>query len=182
MNTSLILRAIGFAGDNEPTIYQQYPTRVYLTDDRLYNLGVGNLILSVAGLIPGHVVAILLIDRVGRKPLQIGGFVVLTILFCIIGFAWFNLSPVALFVLFCLCNFISNVGPNTTTFIVPGEVFPTRYRSTAYGISAACGKIGSIISQAIFGPLKDKGGKDKWVNSVMQIYALFMYSCFVGES
>src|SRR5579859_6501194 len=102
------------------------------------------------------------------------GFIVLTILFCIIGFGYHVISTGGLFALYCLCNFFQNVGPNTTTFIVPGEVFPTRYRSTAYGISAACGKIGSIISQAIFGPLKDKGGMDKWVNSVMQIYALFM--------
>ena len=74
------------------------------------------------------------------------------------------------------------MGPNTTTFIVPGEVFPTRYRSTAYGISAASGKIGSILSQAIFGPLKDRGGPDKWVNHVMQIYAGFMYIISVSNS
>lgn len=36
---------------------------------------------------------------------------------------------------------------NTTTFIIPGEVFPTRYRSTAHGISAASGKFGAIIAQ-----------------------------------
>jgi MFS transporter, PHS family, inorganic phosphate transporter len=96
-------------------------------------------------------------------------------LFSVIGFAFHNISTAGLIVLFCLCNFISNVGPNTTTFVVPGEVFPTRYRSTAYGISAASGKIGSIISQALFGPLKDRGGQDNWVNHVMQIYALFMY-------
>jgi MFS transporter, PHS family, inorganic phosphate transporter len=129
----------------------------------------------VAGLIPGHFVAIATIDVVGRRNLQIGGFTILTMLFCVIGFAFHNISTAGLIVLFCLCNFISNVGPNTTTFVVPGEVFPTRYRSTAYGISAASGKIGSIISQALFGPLKDRGGQDNWVNHVMQIYALFMY-------
>ncbi|KAH9972154.1 hypothetical protein BGW80DRAFT_1446110 [Lactifluus volemus] len=41
-------------------------------------------------------------------------------------------------------------GPNVTTFIVPGELFPTRYRSTAHGISAASGKLGAIVSQIIF--------------------------------
>jgi MFS transporter, PHS family, inorganic phosphate transporter len=94
---------------------------------------------------------------------------------CVIGFAFHNISTAGLIVLLSLCNFISNVGPNTTTFVVPGEVFPTRYRSTAYRISAASGKIGSIISQAILGPLNDRGGQDNWVNHVMQTYALFMY-------
>lgn len=53
-------------------------------------------------------------------------------------------------VLYCLANFFQNFGPNTTTFIVPGEVFPTRYRSTAHGISAASGKFGAVIAQLVF--------------------------------
>ena len=52
--------------------------------------------------------------------------------------------------LYCLANFFQNFGPNVTTFVIPGEVFPTRYRSTAYGISAACGKVGAIVAQVIF--------------------------------
>ena len=137
---------------------------------------MGNLILSLGGLIPGHIVSIVTIDIIGRKKLQIGGFAILTALFSIIGFAFHKLSTPSLIVLYCLCNFVANVGPNTTTFVVPGEVFPTRYKATAYGISAASGKIGSILSQAIFGPLKDRGGEDQWVNHIMQIYALFMYA------
>jgi MFS transporter, PHS family, inorganic phosphate transporter len=54
-------------------------------------------------------------------------------------------------------------------------VFPTRYRSTAHGISAACGKLGAVIAQVVFSPLKDKGGvTNGWVNHLMQIFALFM--------
>jgi PHS family inorganic phosphate transporter-like MFS transporter len=52
--------------------------------------------------------------------------------------------------LYCLANFFANFGPNVTTFIIPGEIFPTRYRSTAHGITAACGKLGAIVSQIIF--------------------------------
>ena len=44
---------------------------------------------------------------------------------------------------YCLANFF-NFGPNVTTFIIPGEIFPTRYRSTAHGITAACGKLGFV--------------------------------------
>jgi MFS transporter, PHS family, inorganic phosphate transporter len=31
--------------------------------------------------------------------------------------------------------------------MIPAEIFPTRYRATCYGISAASGKLGSIIVQ-----------------------------------
>jgi len=52
--------------------------------------------------------------------------------------------------LFCLANFFQNFGPNVTTFVIPGEVFPTRYRATGHGFSAACGKLGAIVAQIIF--------------------------------
>jgi MFS transporter, PHS family, inorganic phosphate transporter len=58
---------------------------------------------------------------------------------------------------------------------VPGEAFPTRYRSTAHGISAAAGKTGAVIAQALIGPLRNKGGTNKWLDHVMQIFALFMF-------
>ncbi|KAL5592271.1 hypothetical protein FOBRF1_013297 [Fusarium oxysporum] len=73
--------------------------------------------------------------------------------------------------------------PNTTTFVVPGEVFPTRYRSTSHGISAASGKIGSIIGQGAISTLRTHGATENdeapWMNHVLEIYALFMLiGCF----
>jgi MFS transporter, PHS family, inorganic phosphate transporter len=74
-------------------------------------------------------------------------------------------------------------GPNATTFIVPGECFPTRYRSTSHGISAGSGKIGAIVAQVVFGPLKGRGAAKNctgaactpWINHIMEIFALFMF-------
>lgn len=37
-------------------------------------------------------------------------------------------------------------GANTLTFIIPAEIFPTSYRSLCHGISAAAGKLGSIVA------------------------------------
>jgi len=96
------------------------------------------------------------------------GFIILTLLFLIMGFAYENLSATdeakKVFVfLFCLVNFFQNFGPNTTTFIIPGEIFPTRYRSTAHGISAASGKLGAIVAQVSFTQLKDIGGENQFV-------------------
>lgn len=146
----------------------------------LYNTAVGNLIIVCAGAIPGYWVTVALCDTIGRKPIQIGGFVVLTIIFCVLGFAYHKLSSGGLLALFVLAQFFFNFGPNTTTFIVPGECFPTRYRSSSHGISAASGKVGAIIAQALIGPLRTrgaaKGSSDSpWINHVIQIFALFMF-------
>jgi MFS transporter, PHS family, inorganic phosphate transporter len=65
--------------------------------------------------------------------------------------------------LYCLANFFQNFGPNTTTFVIPGEVFPTRYRSTAHGISAASGKLGAVIAQVGFARLKNIHGPNKFI-------------------
>lgn len=70
-------------------------------------------------------------------------------------------SPKAFVFLYCLANFFQNFGPNTTTFVIPGEAFPTRYRSTAHGISAASGKLGAIVAQVGFAQLKDFGGTNQ---------------------
>ena len=83
-------------------------------------------------------------------------------------------------VLVCLAYFFCGFGPNTTTFVLPGEVFPTRYRSIGHGISAASGKTGAILSQALMGPLSNKGGPDQFLNHVMEIFALFMHDLHVS--
>jgi len=74
----------------------------------------------------------------------------------------------------CLPTFFFLTGPNTTTFIIPGEAFPTRYRSTSHGISAASGKLGAIVAQVGFAQLKDIGGTNKFVPHILEIFALFM--------
>lgn len=164
LNNSFILSATGYADGK--SLYH-----------KLYNNAVGLIILSVAGSLPGYWAAILTIDTVGRKPLQVGGFLVLTILFCILGFASRHLNTGSIFALYIMAQFFFNLGPNTTTFIVPGECFPTRYRATGHGLSAAAGKIGAIIAQIISLPLmskRDKDGTSDGLDTLMQIFALFM--------
>ncbi|KAJ8072571.1 hypothetical protein AAF712_009393 [Marasmius tenuissimus] len=171
LNSSIILQVIDFG--TPPTGSAQ---GVF---DTLKNICVGNLILSAAGLIPGYWVCFLFIDSWGRKPIQLMGFIALTIIFIIMGFAFDALQKTAatrgVFVfLYCLANFFQNFGPNTTTFVVPGEAFPTRYRSTGHGISAGSGKLGAIVAQVGFARLKDIGGKNKFVKHILEIFALFM--------
>lgn len=48
--------------------------------------------------------------------------------------------------LYKLTRILLNQGANTLTFIIPAEIFPTCYRCTCHGISAAAGKVGSMIA------------------------------------
>lgn len=143
---------------------------------------MGTIILTCAGSLPGYWTSILTIDTVGRKPLQVFGFLLLTGVFCILGFALHSLTEGSLLALYVVGQFLFNAGPNTTTFIVPGECFPTRYRATAHGVSAAMGKIGAILAQAISTPLLNRGRSSDChgnqcsplLNRLLQLFALFM--------
>ncbi|KAI0671888.1 phosphate transporter [Trametes maxima] len=173
LNTSIILQAIGFGS---PSVDVKGTAAVYET---LKNISVGNMILAVAGLIPGAWTAFLVVDSWGRKPIQLLGFVMLTILYVIMGFAFEKLTDTSqgrkVFVfLYCLTNFFSNFGPNSTVSVFPGESFPTRYRSTAFGMAAASGKLGAVVSQVGFGKLVNIGGENAFVPHLLEIFAFFM--------
>lgn len=174
LNNSVILSAIGWTGGHN--VYEMF-----------YRNAVGNLILICAGAIPGYWMTVATVDTLGRKPIQLVGFGILTILFIAIGFGDDNLKHThnGLLGLYVIAQFFFNFGPNATTFIVPGECFPTRYRSTSHGISAAAGKIGAIIAQCVFGPLAHRGAKkpdeSPWLNHVMQIFSLFMLLGFASS-
>lgn len=164
----MVLEAIGYSTKGAKNTYEI-----------LYNTAVGNLIIVLAGAVPGYWVTVFTVDRIGRKPIQFMGFSILTVLFVVMGFAYFKLSSNGLLAIFVLAQFFFNFGPNATTFIVPGECFPTRYRSTSHGISAAMGKIGSIIGQGAIAPLRTRGAvpggnPNPWMDHVLEIYALFM--------
>ncbi|KAG6894509.1 hypothetical protein C0992_005791 [Termitomyces sp. T32_za158] len=171
LNNSIVLQAINFG-----TPSSQGTQLVY---DSLWNICVGNLIFSVGGLLPGYYFTFFFIDIWGRKPIQFMGFTILTVLFAVLGFGFDKLNATDLarkgfVVLYCITNFFQNFGPNTTIFIIPGEAFPTRYRSTAHGISAASGKLGAIVAQVGFAQLKDIGGTNHFVKHILEIFAFFM--------
>ncbi|KAH9007940.1 phosphate transporter [Lactarius pseudohatsudake] len=102
-----------------------------LTSDTLHNVAEGSLVVSLAGLLPGYYATFFLIDVWGRKPIQFMGFLRAD---SAIGR---HCKTKALYALYCLAKFFTNFGPNVTTFIIPGEIFPTRYSSTAHGLAAA---------------------------------------------
>jgi MFS family permease len=105
-------------------------------------------------LIAGFLGAVLLVDRVGRIPLQIIGFLGMAVGLFLLAIADSpssqlnppqNPNPMLVFAGFILFNLLMNLGPNATTFLLSGEVFPTVIRATGAGFAAAFAKAGAII-------------------------------------
>jgi len=170
LNNSIVLTAINFGSVSGVS----YSLGAY---DTVWNAAVGQLIITLLGAVPGYWCTVFLIEKMGRKLIQLMGFFICIILFAILGFGFTALqqhSVAAFIVFFTLVQFFMNFGPNSTTFIIPGEVFPTRYRSTGHGIAAASGKLGAIISQVGFSKLQNIGGKNAFVPHLLEIFGLFM--------
>ncbi|KAJ2308127.1 hypothetical protein IWW55_000610 [Coemansia sp. RSA 2706] len=172
LNGAVVIDAIGFAGD----LYTDKPSQFIIRNC------LGNIIINILGSVPGYWITVFTIERLGRKTIQLMGFAVLTVLYVILGFAYSQIlakSSGAFIFLFSLAQLFQNFGPNVTTFVIPGEVFPTRFRATAHGISAAAGKLGAIVAQGGLLQLTDIGGKHAWIDHLLQVFALFMFVGFV---
>jgi MFS transporter, PHS family, inorganic phosphate transporter len=106
--------------------------------------------------IPGYIVAILLLDRVGRKSIQVLGFAMRALMFLLIGLIPSVTTTLAPFlILYGISYFFTEFGPNMTTFIYPAELFPTEVRTTGHGISAGAGKLGAFVGAFLFPDILD---------------------------
>ncbi|KAF8073324.1 inorganic phosphate transporter [Lyophyllum atratum] len=146
LNQNVVLQQIGFDGaEGSPW-------------SRLFKISTGNMIITALGFVPGYYASILTIEKLGRKWIQLQGFLMAALFLAILAGKFDSLSKPAFIVCFALLQFFFNFGANTTTYCYPAEVFPTRYRATAHGVSAAAGKAGAIISALAFNTLsKDIG-------------------------
>ena len=55
-----------------------------------------------------------------------------------------------IFLGFMSFNFMTNLGPNAQTYLLAGEVFPTRVRGLGAGFAAAFAKIGAVMTAFLF--------------------------------
>jgi sugar porter (SP) family MFS transporter len=80
------------------------------------------------------------IDRIGRRPLAIGGFIGMAVFGVVtaIGLGLFSGTPRIVVVMIGLCLFIASfaVGVGGTGWLIQGEVFPTAVRGQAAAIGA----------------------------------------------
>ncbi|KAH7442983.1 hypothetical protein KP509_02G011300 [Ceratopteris richardii] len=125
--------------------------------EEVYKIAKAQALIALCSTVPGYWFTVILIDRIGRFTIQLIGFFFMTAFMFALSIPYDQLRGtecgsrlcgghhIIFVVLYAFTFFFSNFGPNSTTFIVPAEVFPARLRSTCHGISAAAGKAGAIV-------------------------------------
>ncbi|KAJ7624030.1 major facilitator superfamily domain-containing protein [Mycena polygramma] len=161
LNQNVVLQQIGFDG------------KTGTPWEKLFKISTGNIIITVLDFVPGYYATILLIETLGRKWIQIQGFLLAALFLAILAGKFHTLSKPAFVVCFAFLQFFFNFGANTTTYCYPAEVFPTRFRAFAHGLSAAAGKAGAIVSALAFNALSEDIGTDK-------VLWIFVGCCIAG--
>jgi putative MFS transporter len=104
-------------------------------------------------LIVGIVCAFLFVNKVGSIKLQIWGFIGCAAGLAIAACSTFfqgGTEIAMIFLGFMTFNFMTNLGPNAQTYLLAGEVFPTKVRGTGAGFAAAFAKIGAVTTAFLF--------------------------------
>jgi PHS family inorganic phosphate transporter-like MFS transporter len=105
-----------------------------------------SLLLFAVFAVPGYVLAIMKMDKLGHRRLQLLGFAVMALSFVALAAIRPLTELVGPFIaVFGISYFFIEFGPNTMTFVLPSEVFPTSVRTTGHGIAAGVGKLGAFI-------------------------------------
>jgi MFS family permease len=113
-------------------------------------LGLNLAVFTIAA-VPGYYLATAYMDRIGHRRLQLIGFACMGLAFLLIGVIPGVTTMVLPFLmLFGVSYFFAEFGPNTTTFVMAAETFPTSVRSTAHGIASGLAKVGAFIGVFLF--------------------------------
>lgn len=117
--------------------------------EELFKIARAQSIVALCGTIPGYWFTVAFIDIIGRFAIQLMGFFMMTVFMLGLAIPYHHWTTkgnhIGFVVMYAFTFFFANFGPNSTTFIVPAEIFPARLRSTCHGISAASGKAGAIV-------------------------------------
>jgi MFS family permease len=117
------------------------------------------LAIFVVAALPGYLLGIIWMDRIGHRRLQLLGFAIMAACFAVLAIVPGMTTMVAPFVLvYGVSYFFTEFGPNMTTFVIPSEVFPVAMRATGHGIAAGVGKFGAFIGVFLFPVLQSSLG------------------------
>jgi PHS family inorganic phosphate transporter-like MFS transporter len=108
---------------------------------------------------PGYLLAAVMMDRIGRKTIQVLGFAMMALTFGAIALVPdIDKLLIPFLLVYGISYFFTEFGPNSTTFVYPAEIFPVLGRTTGHGVAASAGKLGGFIGVFLFPIFMHKGG------------------------
>ena len=101
--------------------------------------------------VPGYFVVAAMMDRMGRKPIQVLGFAMMAGSFLAMALIpGIEKLIFPFLIIYGISYFFTEFGPNATTFVYSAEIFPVETRTTGHGIAAATGKLGGFAGVFTF--------------------------------
>lgn len=111
--------------------------------DQGKSAALGNVVISLFFML-GCIPAMYWLNKMGRRPLLIGSFALMTIALAILGL-FSNLGICLVIIMFAVYAFFSG-GPGILQWLYPNELFPTDIRASAVGVIMSISRIGTIFS------------------------------------
>ncbi|WP_053958265.1 MFS transporter [Sulfobacillus thermosulfidooxidans] len=146
--------------------------------------GTFQLLMEFAFVVPGALIALLLIDRWGRKPLQVLGFVGIAATLAAFGVYQQSSHAVPLFslLLYGGYNLVSQAGPGSVSAagMLGVELAPTKIRSVVQGVTVASGRVGASLSAFVFPALFHHWGESGAVGFLASIGLLAAGITLIG--
>ncbi|CAO2171042.1 unnamed protein product [Urochloa humidicola] len=142
--------------------------------EEAFRLARAQALIALCSAIPGYILSVAFIDVVGRRRLQLAGFVVMTLAMLALATLYDHwTSHAAGFVaLYNVAFFFARVGPSTTSFVAPAELFPARLRCTCHGIAMAAGQAGAILGSFGFLPKGVDSNNTSGIGSRNELFVL----------
>ncbi|MFI7008839.1 sugar porter family MFS transporter [Streptomyces sp. NPDC050145] len=160
-----------------PTIIQQ--TGLSASNSIFYSVAIGVINLAMT------LVAIKLVDRVGRRPMVLVSLGLMAVSVFLLGLAFvvgMNSVLTLLFMVIYIAAFAGGLGPVFWTLI--GEIFPPSVRAEGSSASTAVNWISNFIVSLAFLPLASALGQGEtfWIFAAICVLAFVFVSRYVPET
>ena len=133
-----------------------------------YNAIIGTIILAFVEII-GTIIGVLLIDRQGRRMIQIIGFVGITLSMFLAALITGGYFTILILLLFALAV---GIGPGILEFVYPPELFPSHIRATGAGFANSMSRLGAILGVFVLPVIQSTYG----LTALFSIYGFFAFS------